>query len=79
MLWRTWKPTRGPFWNCWNWRNWQFVWWGWRWTLVPRAFRFVRHVALADTFRWSLFLGPLEIRRWAEDWRDQRRRLGLEA
>lgn len=80
MLWRTWKPSRGPFWNCWNCRNYQLVWWGWRWAFRPSAYVFMRHThpALADVFRWSLFLGPIEIRRWVEDCRAQRRRLGLE-
>ncbi len=40
----------------------QFVWWGWRWHL-PYVHRWTG--SLAHIYRWSLCLGPLEIRRWA--------------
>lgn len=39
----------------------QFVWWGWpAWRL--NAFRYTH--SLAAIYRWSLSIGPLEIRRW---------------
>jgi hypothetical protein len=55
-----------------SWRNLQFLWWGWRslFRMSPR-FAFQRAVPpLDETYRWFLFLGPMEVRRWAEDWRD---------
>ncbi len=58
-----------------SWRNLQFLWWGWprRWR---SSFWFARcRPPLDATWRWTMMIGPLEIRRWAEDWRDQRKRL----
>ena len=38
----------------------QFV---WRWTEWALAFRHSHH-GMAAIFRWSLFIGPLEVRAW---------------
>jgi len=60
----------------WSWRNWQFLWRGWH---MRRSFYFARCRAPLDkTYRWTVAMWPLEIRRWAEDYRDVRRRLGVE-
>lgn len=63
----------------WTWRNFQLVWWGWRWSLpLMTTVRFERaREPLDSVYRWMLFIGPVEVRRWAEDWRDQHRRLGV--
>ena len=47
----------------------QFVWWGLRdeWHLAfdrPEG-------GLASIYRWRLFLGPLEVRRWDIGWVDE--------
>lgn len=58
-----------------SWRNFQVIWWGWRWAWRS-PLRFERATPpWSNTYRWCLFIGPVEIRRWAEDWRDQQARL----
>jgi hypothetical protein len=42
-------------------RKYQFVWWGWR--EMDLGFWRAQH-SLRYIYRWYLFLGPLEIRRW---------------
>lgn len=53
-------------------KRYQFVWWGWATALDSSSpfFDFVRDpsarapVLWSHVYAWSLWLGPLEIRRW---------------
>ncbi len=43
-------------------KRFQFVWWGWRQWARPRVHHWSGSLSLI--YRYSLVLGPLEIRRW---------------
>lgn len=45
----------------------QFVWYGWSDFFKTNPFQFVRirpEMNIRKIYRWVLYLGPLEIRRW---------------
>lgn len=49
-------------------KQYQFVWWGFERTFAPPGFiSFTRFPGqyMGRIYKWSLWLGPLEIRRWA--------------
>lgn len=47
----------------WAVRRLRFVWWGWRWSFGFKRLD-LAETDLALIYRWMLFLGPVEIRRW---------------
>lgn len=55
-------------------KRFQFVWWGWTSVFVGPSFGFKEfdeeETDLALIYKWTLFIGPLEIRRW---WKEMQR------
>lgn len=44
-------------------KRFQFVWWGWRYAMARPWFAY-RDIRWSRIYRYSLHIGPIEIRRW---------------